>query len=43
MITAYGDENNYQKAREYGADDYITKPIDFDELKGKIVNLYGNA
>lgn len=36
MITAYGDEQNYQKSIEYGADDYLTKPIDFDELKKKI-------
>lgn len=43
MITAYGDENNYQQAMVYGADDYITKPIDFDELKNKIANLYGKA
>lgn len=43
MITAYGDENNYQQAMAYGADDYITKPIDFDELKNKIANLYGKA
>jgi CheY-like chemotaxis protein len=43
MITAYGDENNYQTAMAYGADDYITKPIDFDELKNKIARLYGQA
>lgn len=43
MITAYGDESNYQQAMAYGADDYIAKPIDFDELKNKIANLYGKA
>jgi CheY-like chemotaxis protein len=43
MITAYGDEHNYRKAMEYGAEDYITKPIDFDELKDKIINLHGNS
>lgn len=36
MITAYNDAYNYQTAMRYGADDYITKPIDFDELKQKI-------
>lgn len=36
-ITAYGDEKNYQIAKQYGCDDYITKPIDFDELKKKIL------
>jgi YesN/AraC family two-component response regulator len=33
MITAYGDNNYYQKAMEYGADDFITKPLDFEKLK----------
>ncbi len=39
MITAYHDDDHYQMAIEYGADDYITKPIDFMELKQKICNL----
>jgi CheY-like chemotaxis protein len=39
MITAYGDEDNYRIAMEYGADDYINKPVEFDTLKGKILNL----
>lgn len=37
MITAYGDQNNYKQAVEYGADDYMTKPIDFIQLKGKVL------
>jgi CheY-like chemotaxis protein len=37
LITAYGDENNYQTAITQGADDYITKPIDFAELKKKLL------
>jgi CheY-like chemotaxis protein len=36
MITAYGDEENYNKAMELGADDFVTKPVDFGELKEKI-------
>ena len=36
MITAYGDEHNYQIAMEYGADDYIEKPVKFDQLKEKM-------
>jgi CheY-like chemotaxis protein len=36
MITAYGDEQNYRQAVEFGCDDYFTKPIDFDVLKQKI-------
>lgn len=39
MITAYGDEVNYQKAMESGALNYFTKPIDFNRLKKEIVNL----
>lgn len=37
MITAYGDENNYRQAKEYGCDDYMTKPIDFEQLKEKVL------
>jgi len=37
MITAYGDEKNHQLARQYGCDDYLTKPIDFEDLKRKIL------
>lgn len=39
MITAYGDADNYSKAMELGADDFITKPVDFHYLKEKILNL----
>jgi CheY-like chemotaxis protein len=38
-ITAYGDEQTYQTAIKYGADDYINKPIDFDLLKQKMLKL----
>lgn len=37
MITAYGDQNNYKQAVEYGCDDYMTKPIDFGQLKEKVL------
>jgi two-component system chemotaxis response regulator CheY len=36
MITAYGDPENYKRAMELGADDFITKPVDFNVLKEKI-------
>ena len=39
MITAYGDEHNHQTALSYGADDYFTKPIDFDVLKEQVAPL----
>ena len=38
MITAYGDEYNYQQAMKFGADDFLTKPLDFKELKRKLKN-----
>ena len=36
MITAYGDEENYNMAKELGADDFLTKPVDFALLKEKL-------
>ena len=36
MITAYGDEFNYNQAMSLGADDFLTKPIDFTALKEKL-------
>jgi CheY-like chemotaxis protein len=36
MITAYGDSENYNHAMELGADDFLTKPIDFNLLKEKL-------
>ena len=38
MITAYSDEYNYRMAMEYGAGDYLTKPLDFVALKQKILS-----
>ena len=40
MITAYGDDKNYQTAMDYGADGYIIKPVNFDELKEKIFTIW---
>lgn len=39
MITAYGDEGNYNEAIKLGADDFLTKPVDFAILKEKIKTL----
>lgn len=36
MITAYGDAGNFNAAQRLGADDFLTKPIDFMLLKQKI-------
>jgi two-component system, chemotaxis family, chemotaxis protein CheY len=39
MITAYGDEHNYNMAKKFGADDYFTKPLEFNLLKDKLIDL----
>src|SRR6187431_1801006 len=36
MVTAYGDKENYDQAISLGADDFLTKPIDFISLKEKL-------
>jgi len=36
MITAYGDAENYKQAMQLGADDFLTKPLDFIALKEKL-------
>jgi len=40
MITAYGDPENYNQAMKLGADDFLTKPIDFTLLKEKLKALH---
>jgi len=39
MITAYGDAENHKRAMELGADDFLTKPVDFILLKEKIKTI----
>jgi CheY-like chemotaxis protein len=39
MITAYGDDESRRRALEAGASDFLTKPLDFDELKSKISDM----
>jgi len=39
MISAYGDSDNYNKAKESGAKEFFTKPIDFNSLKQEIVGM----
>ncbi len=40
MVTAYHDSKNYQTAIEYGSDDYLTKPVDFNSLKDKVFKIW---
>ncbi|QJW88487.1 response regulator [Spirosoma taeanense] len=39
MVTAYGDDRNHQAAIRFGADDFLTKPVDFEILKSRLANL----
>ncbi len=39
MITAYGDDENYRQAMDNGANDFLTKPLDFNLLKEKLKQL----
>lgn len=39
MITAYGDAENFNQAKTLGADDFLTKPVDFTQLKEKLQTL----
>lgn len=36
MLTAYGDAENYNQAIALGADDFLTKPLDFNLLREKL-------
>jgi CheY-like chemotaxis protein len=36
MLTAYGDAENYNLAMKFGADDFLTKPLDFNLLREKL-------
>jgi two-component system, chemotaxis family, chemotaxis protein CheY len=40
MITAYGDAENYNQAIGLGADDFLTKPLDFNILKEKLKMIH---
>jgi two-component system, response regulator, stage 0 sporulation protein F len=39
MVTAYGDDERRMRAAEHGAAEFITKPVDFDELKAQLRQL----
>lgn len=41
MLTAKGQEIDKQKAKEKGADYYITKPFNIDEIVQKVTDLLG--
>jgi two-component system response regulator (stage 0 sporulation protein F) len=43
MISAYGDDENYQKAIRSGAKEFFTKPIDFESLRAELHQLTDSA
>ncbi len=40
MVTAYGDDERRRRAAEWGARQFITKPVDFDFLKTQLQQLH---
>ena len=39
MVTAYGDDERRRRAAETGASEFLTKPVDFDQLKAQLQQL----
>src|SRR5499427_7095018 len=39
IVTAYGDDERRRLASEYGAAEFITKPVDFEHLKAQLRQL----
>jgi CheY-like chemotaxis protein len=39
MVTAYGDDERRRRAKDLGAFEFITKPVDFDRLKEHLSQL----
>jgi CheY-like chemotaxis protein len=39
MVTAYGDDERRRKAAEFGAREFVTKPVDFAVLKQQLQQL----
>ncbi len=43
MISAYGDEPTIQTALKRGADKFVTKPVDFPQLKQQVATVVAQA
>ncbi len=39
MVTAYGDDERRKRAADYGAAEFINKPVDFEHLKAQLRQL----
>lgn len=43
MVTAYGDDDRKRRADELGAAAFLSKPVDFDQLKQHLLRLMPDA
>jgi DNA-binding response OmpR family regulator len=43
MVTAYGDDDRRRRARDLGACEFLSKPVDFDHLKAQLQRLPDGA
>ena len=43
MISAYGDADTVNTAQKRGADEFLTKPVDFGKLKRDIMAVQADA
>ena len=43
MISAYGDADTVSTVRERGADEFLTKPVDFPKLRRDIMAVQADA
>jgi CheY-like chemotaxis protein len=43
MVTAYGDDDRRRRASELGASAFLTKPVNFDDLKVQLAQLSNAA
>ncbi|GAB2464803.1 response regulator [Hymenobacter qilianensis] len=39
MITAYADQESHRQAMQLGANDFLTKPVDFTALKERLISM----
>ena len=43
MVTAYGDDDRRRQAQEYGAAEFLMKPVDFPHLKRQLADFANSA
>jgi DNA-binding response OmpR family regulator len=43
MVTAYGDDERRRRTAELGAFEFLSKPVDFGDLKEQLRQLSGSS